>query len=122
MSQVIRERTTFDGVTLQVWDDGDITDRVGQGFTRIRLPVAVALMVAEEATICETSEVETMIRHARSLVRAGKEVTPGVLRAAGEPKRHARGVLWSQTGAFRARSEHIRNCRKLRCVRCGVPA
>ena len=118
MSTIIRTRHTFDGIRINVWSDGDIADGAGRVFSNVRLSVPDALLVAEEATLATASELPKLMRTASKLARQG-ELTPGNLRARAFPKIARPGVLYSQSHAGRARRDHIRNCRKLRCRICG---
>lgn len=76
----IARRRTSDGYTVLVWADGTITDQVGQGFTRHRLELAAALVVAGELSLFTAAELPELIRAASKLARRGN-LTPGAVRA-----------------------------------------
>jgi hypothetical protein len=67
----LKTSKTFDGVTVLVQPDGDVTDRIGRGASRVRLSVSTALIVAGEAPILLWAELPRAIKAAAKAERRG---------------------------------------------------
>jgi len=80
---IILRRNTADGKVVCIWSDGGITQMLGVYFPGThKLPLAAALVVADEVCLYDSLEVSTLLKVAKKLARRGRQVLPGELRAA----------------------------------------
>jgi len=81
MNTVIAHRKTADNKSFLVWEDGEVTQALGYFWPGIRkLPVGLALIVADEVCLYDAAEVPALLKAARKLNKTAP-FTPGELRA-----------------------------------------
>jgi hypothetical protein len=78
-AEFVSQYYTYDGIAVQLWSDGDLTDRLGRGFSRTRLPFWAAAVVAHEVAIYYEHELQDVIRAAKKLANKGT-LSPDSLR------------------------------------------
>lgn len=80
--EIIIRRTTADGVTVCVWNDGDLSGRLGHYFrgAKVVKDKTRSMLIADEATLFNSSEMGCLIKAANTLAKKGT-IVPGELRA-----------------------------------------
>lgn len=123
-AEVIARRITLDGIAVQIWSDGALTDRLGRNTIRGRIPVALAFVVADEICLYGWAELPRLIAAAK---RTAKAKQPhGALHAFRQEiagyalaKPGSTPCLGVGAGIARETREHIAICRAFHCKRCG---
>ena len=78
-SEPVSQYKTYDGVSVILWSDGDLTDRLGRGISRVHLPFWAAAVVAHEVAIFDWEELPLLIKNAKKLSKNGT-LSPATLR------------------------------------------
>lgn len=79
MSEIVAERTTFDGRIVLLWSDGVITDRLGRHMPGCRVPRPRLFLVADEICLYARDELP------RLCAAAKRAASPDDLRRRAEP-------------------------------------